>query len=124
MLTELREKNKGEYLFPGEDGKPYKNIKKSFKNAVKKAGIINFRFHDLRHTFASHLVMAGVDIMTVKELLGHKKLDMTLRYSHLAPDHKRKAIENLSLIWGKESDTLATPINSETLVVIANEKNS
>jgi integrase len=77
------------------NSKRYKDIKRSFKSACKRAGVTDFRFHDLRHTFASHLVMAGVDLTTVKELLGHKDFKMTLRYSHLAPAHKVKAVDIL-----------------------------
>lgn len=62
---------------------------------MERRGIKDFHFHDLRHTFASHLVMAGVDITTIKELLGHKTLTMTLRYAHLAPSHKVKAVDLL-----------------------------
>jgi integrase len=76
-------------------GKPYKEVKKSFATACRKAGIKDFRFHDLRHCFASSLVMAGVDLTTIKELLNHKSLTMTLRYAHLAPSHKVKAVEVL-----------------------------
>lgn len=83
------------YVFHNNDGKRYKDIKHSWQTAVKRAGIKDFRFHDLRHTFASQLVMAGVDIVTVKELLGHKSLIMTLRYAHLAPSHKKKALSIL-----------------------------
>ncbi len=75
--------------------KPYKNVHNSFVSACKKANIRDFRFHDLRHTFSSQLVMAGIDITTVKELLGHKTLTMTLRYAHLAPSHKVKAVDIL-----------------------------
>ena len=52
-------------------------------------------FHVLRHTFASHLVMAGVDLAAVKELLRHKSIDMTLRYAHLSPEHRKSAINTL-----------------------------
>jgi integrase len=76
-------------------GKPYDNVKKSFNAALKRAGIVDFKFHDLRHTFASQLVMAGIDLTTVRELLGHKSLAMTLRYAHLAPSHKVNAVNIL-----------------------------
>ena len=88
-------------------GKPYQDVKRSFKSACRRAGIKDFHFHDLRHTFASHLVMAGVDITTVKELLGHKTINMTMRYAHLAPSHKVKAVDMLdSTINGKSSAQL------------------
>ena len=84
------------YVFTDpKTGEPYKSIKRSFGTALKKAEIRDFRFHDLRHTFAFHLVMAGVDLISVKELLGHKSLSMTMRYAHLAPGHKRKAVNVL-----------------------------
>jgi integrase len=84
-----------EYVFCNKLGKPYGDIKKSFLSAVQKASIINLHFHDLRHTFASRLVMAGVDLNTVRELLGHKSLEMTLRYSHLSPNHRMQAVNVL-----------------------------
>lgn len=68
------------------------DIKNSFRNACKAAGIKDFRFHDLRHTFASDLVSSGVDLYVVATLLGHSSIEMSKRYAHLAPSSLRKAI--------------------------------
>ena len=67
-----------------------------YERAVKRAGIRRLRFHDLRHTFASHMVMTGVGILTVGELLGHQSIAMTQVYAHLAPAHMEAAIRRLS----------------------------
>ena len=83
------------YVFCNETSKPIRSIRTAFEHSLKRAGIRDFHFHDLRHTFASNLVMAGVDLATVKELLGHKSIEMTMRYSHLSPSHKRQAVERL-----------------------------
>ena len=83
-------------VFPGKDGNVMDNIKSSWGNLLKSAEVHRFRFHDLRHHFASRLVMAGVDLNTVRELLGHSDIKMTLRYAHLAPEHKAAAVALLN----------------------------
>jgi len=83
-------------VFPSpKTGKKLDNCKSSWEALLKRAGIENFRWHDMRHDFASQLVMKGVDLNTVRELLGHSDLKMTLRYAHLAPENKMKAVEML-----------------------------
>lgn len=67
-----------------------------FEQAVAKANVPEFTWHCLRHTFASRLVMAGVDLRTVQELMGHRTLAMTCRYAHLAPQHQLGAVEKLA----------------------------
>jgi site-specific recombinase XerD len=90
------------YLFAEKNGQPISPAKVSiaFKRACKTAGIDNFRLHDLRHHFASYLTMAGHNQRTVQELLGHKTPAMTARYSHLSPEHLRKAVEQLDRSFG------------------------
>jgi site-specific recombinase XerD len=85
----------GDHVFCNGDGETYHDVRTSFETALRKSGIEDFRWHDLRHCFASNLVMAGVDINTVRELMRHKTLAMTLRYAHLAPHYKTKAINIL-----------------------------
>ena len=84
-----------EYVFTF-NGEPIKDIKTSFKKALKDAEIDDFRFHDLRHTFASQLILKGGTLKDVQELLGHKTMTMTLRYAHLTQEHKRNAVNLLN----------------------------
>ena len=81
---------------PNATPKPVTEVKNSFGSALKKAGIVDFRFHDLRHTFASQLLMKGGTLKDVQEILGHKTMTMTLRYSHLTQEHKKKAVNLLN----------------------------
>ncbi|MFI5091984.1 MAG: tyrosine-type recombinase/integrase [Candidatus Acidiferrales bacterium] len=85
-------------------GKPFVDLKAGFALACGKAGISGVTWHTLRHTFASRLVNSGVDIVTVKELLGHSSLSVTMRYAHTNIDSKRAAVEKL----GGFSDNLVT----------------
>ncbi len=89
------ERNQTGWVFPGKDGDQLTTIRTSWRGILKTAGISDFRWHDLRHHFASRLVMAGVDLNTIRELLGHSDLEMTLRYAHLSPDHKAEAVGRL-----------------------------
>lgn len=83
------------YVFASIDGEPFQDMRTSWEGVLRRAKITKFRWHDLRHTFASNLVMAGENLNTVRELLGHADYKMTLRYAHLAPEHKAAAVAKL-----------------------------
>ena len=89
-------------------------VDRAFKAALKNAGITNFKFHDLRHTFASHLMMRGASLQDVQEILGHKTMTMTLRYAHLSQEHKKKAVNLLNGLTASAPTVtkLSQPTNS------------
>lgn len=89
------------WVFSGKNGQPIKDIKTAWASVLRRARITHFRFHDLRHHFASQLVMAEVDLNTVRQLLGHSDYSSTLRYAHLAPCFLADAVAKLKpRQWG------------------------
>lgn len=78
------------------EGEPLAGPRYWFEPALPKSRVRNFSWRCLRHTFASRLVMAGVDLRTVQELMGHKSIEMTVRYSHLTPKHTLAAVQRLT----------------------------
>lgn len=77
-----------DYVFIQVDGVPIKKFSRSFAKAIADAGINDFRFHDLRHTFCSNLILSGAQLKDAKEMIGHSDISMTDRYSHLTAQHK------------------------------------
>jgi len=89
-----------EYVFPNnETGKHIQDVKNSFRAACNKAKIKGLRFHDLRHTAATKMVEAGIDIATVSKILGHSSIMMTMRYAHPGEKTMRAAAEKLGEIY-------------------------
>ena len=98
-------------VFPSydRDGKVVSlgDVKVAFGRALKDAGITNFRFHDLRHTFASHYAMSGGNLYTLAKILGHKDIKMTQRYAALSPDFIDRERERMDTIWTPQADKSA-----------------
>jgi integrase len=92
-LERLREESDGNLVFPNAE-----SPRGWFLAAVERAGLKDYTWHCNRHTFASRLVMAGVDLHTVGELLGHRTAQMTKRYAHLTVNHKQAAVERISAV--------------------------
>jgi len=105
----------GEKMFTGH------NHRRHFEKAVKQAGLVDCTFHTLRHTSASWLVMEGVDLNTVRELLGHSTYRMTLRYAHLSPKHKANAVQVLEQYKMEEDDRNVTTVLKVTKGIVRNQ---
>lgn len=109
-----REKGEEKYIaLPDPNGTLLRDTKRSFRSALKKAGIKDFHFHDLRHTSASYLVMRGASLKAVQEHLGHTSIAMTQRYSHLSGDFQREQVNLLNGLCGEHGKKL---VRSEDLV--------
>ena len=95
-LIGVRKHPESPFIFCGKDGAPFYNVRQSLSTVLKECDIKDFSFHDLRHTAASQLVMAGVDMVSVQKILGHKDPRLTLRYAHLSPGHVKDAVDVLA----------------------------
>lgn len=89
---------RGTFVSPDTKSEEQQEWGRWFQKCVQKAGIENFHFHDLRHTFASRHAMAGTDLLTLARLLGHSKVTQTEKYAHLSPSHVREAVERMGAV--------------------------
>ncbi len=85
-----------DWVFPGNDRKAPVDIRTPWENALKRAGISDFKFHDLRHSCASYLAMDGASLAEIAEILGHKTLQMVKRYAHLSDSHTSKVVARMN----------------------------
>jgi len=113
-LNRLKQDSKSEFVFLSQKGKSFRSIRTAFTTACRNANLRDVSPHVLRHTFASRLAMAGVDLRTIQELGGWKEIKMIERYAHLSPAHKSAAIEKLSA--GKRFTTVFTTHEAEPAV--------
>lgn len=84
------------WVFPRSDGRQPMDIRKAWENARKEAKLVDFRFHDLRHSTASYLAMHGANQVEIAEVLGHRTLQMVRRYAHLSEDHLKDLMEDVN----------------------------
>jgi len=103
---------KSEYVFCDDQGKHFRELKRSFASACKRAGITDFRFHDLRHTFGSHYLMRGGSLKGLQNRLGHKDIRMTMRYAHLSKEFAREEIQVMNGLTGEATCDKAVTFSS------------
>ena len=90
----------GDLFINPSTGRRYQCIKRPWVTLLRKAGLADFRFHDLRHTFASYALLTGADLRTVQELLGHSRITTTQKYTHIIAGQKARAVANLENAFG------------------------
>lgn len=83
------------WVFPHPSGRRPTVIETAWRAARLASGVQHFRFHDLRHTYASYLAMSGASLRVIADLLGHAKIQMTMRYSHLSPSYTQRVVEEM-----------------------------
>jgi integrase len=96
MMQWSKQRQANTFIFCNSNGKPLTSVRKSWATVLGLAKIEGFRFHDMRHDFASQLVMKGVDLYVVKELLGHSSIQVTERYAHLDDKQLEDAVNLLN----------------------------
>ena len=99
------------------------NVSRAFKSALYRAGIEDFKFHDLRFKSASHMIMRGASLKEVQEILGHKTMTMTLRYAHLSQEHIKNAVNLLNDLTAP-TENLSYDSDGHKMVTFSNSKDS
>lgn len=118
-LVKLKGRQEIGLVFARGDGGAWGQIRTAFAVALRRAGVADFRFHDLRHTAASHWTMRGASLKEVQELLGHQTITMTLRYSHLSPERLRTAVARLEGLGRPQTASSGTQVAQSTVESLA-----
>jgi integrase len=113
----------GEYVFCKSDGKPLQNVKRAFKTALKRAGITDFRFHDLRHTSASYLLMRGASLVAIQKHLNHKDFKMTQHYAHLAEQFQKDQVNKLDGLFDEILNSSKKLVRSDQIEGVGGQPN-
>jgi integrase len=121
MFLSRKPSGTADLIFPSRNGNRQISVSGAYERAVTRLGfndgVQDIRdkvvFHSLRHTFASWLAIQGTPILTIKELMGHKSIEMTMRYAHLIPDQKHKAVRDMIETFSSSRDTASAYIDND-----------